>query len=1243
MFRKATFQTRKLAMAWHSNTFRKIFNLFVVVGLLANLGAAGAAAAPAAAGSTASTVSAPNAPLDAPFTLVSSGVSQYTISAPKLFWFTASAPCPPQKPTTPTDQFTDILSRVAIQGSLARTIYSQQLSSCSGDTRQILSNVVADSNYLYFTTANGLYRLSVDANVGNAPQLMNALVSGYAELAIDNNNIFTLTTDSQGNSTVATVDKTNLQYAWRTGAGKYASDLQVSYAYSFFTKTEDYFVYWLNGGVLTRFNMDTAAVTSLATNVTSYFAEGGKSFFSNFVIINTDLVYLSTGTNVYDYNNYGNSLSGSLYSPGANTLITNLATDDNYLYLVSEYTDPCGQLFCNRTDYLLRHSRGVSTSADILYTNTGALTSPDKHISTAGGYIFWQENGGVLRLPYNAGAILTTNVRVTGLEITQGIQKPDNSVLLIQDKRTFVRLFVQSDGPNVSGVTAVLDGNGGTCGYLGELLPANPIGTNITVPASPQRVNINDSFLFELPWSWTTCGPLTLSATINPYHAPPESNYGDNGWEAGPFTFSASPRLQVQFIDWEYTLFNTIHAAQYVRDILETFSWIRRAYPVNSTPGMSTDSSVGFRPGLWFVWDDSLGAKVQGSDPSCQDLLYTDSQGTHDNRNLCASRYTNQQMVSIRSENGLPDNLFFYGMLADTKDPNTGSWVFPRGQACCGTAVSTGPAGADGPGGFFWYNGDGTYADWYAAHEIGHTLGRSHPVTKGVNASTRACGQSEDDANYPYDYAQIGADDNTEGFDAGDPALGQPMRVYPGTQWFDVMSYCAEQWISDYTYAGMYQYAINHPSLPLGTAPAAALAPQSGDWLSVSGTIFTGTDIASINRIRQIQTSATQPPLVAGGYAIQLFGATNNQLASYAFTADPLDGAPNLLSFTQVVAFVAGTVKVEIVRLADNKVLTSVNVPAHNPVISNVALQGASNPVSGTVTLGWTASDPDGRPLTFDIYYMRSGNPTPTPRILKLNVKGSTTQIDTSTLGGSGVFRVIASDGFNTAQADSPTYIMANKPPAVRIDTPQDGLHIHYGQLVNFSGEANDVQDGSLTGSSLVWSTDTGSLGTGSLVSSTSLQVGANHITLTATDSAALSSHVTITVYVDDDLNLLGPTLTAGPSSFGWTFPAGATTPQSATLNINNAGGGTLNWTAHSSAPWLGLSATSGTAPSSLTVTANPSGVPNGSGLSAFITLIAPGSTTQPTQTLTIPAGMVVGDLMEKPTFFSINLPVVRR
>ena len=47
-------------------------------------------------------------------------------------------------------------------------------------------------------------------------------------------------------------------------------------------------------------------------------------------------------------------------------------------------------------------------------------------------------------------------------------------------------------------------------------------------------------------------------------------------------------------------------------------------------------------------------------------------------------------------------------------------------------------------------------------------------------------------------------DGSMEGFDVGDPAFSIAKAVLPSTIWNDVMSYCSNQWISDYTYTGMY-------------------------------------------------------------------------------------------------------------------------------------------------------------------------------------------------------------------------------------------------------------------------------------------------------------------------------------------------------------------------------------------------------------------------------------------------------
>ena len=42
---------------------------------------------------------------------------------------------------------------------------------------------------------------------------------------------------------------------------------------------------------------------------------------------------------------------------------------------------------------------------------------------------------------------------ITGMEVTQAIQNTSNSVLLVKNKRTFVRVYVKSVGPSVAGVT----------------------------------------------------------------------------------------------------------------------------------------------------------------------------------------------------------------------------------------------------------------------------------------------------------------------------------------------------------------------------------------------------------------------------------------------------------------------------------------------------------------------------------------------------------------------------------------------------------------------------------------------------------------------------------------------------------------------------------------------------------------------------------------------------------------------
>ena len=89
-----------------------------------------------------------------------------------------------------------------------------------------------------------------------------------------------------------------------------------------------------------------------------------------------------------------------------------------------------------------------------------------------------------------------------------------------------------------------------------------------------------------------------------------------------------------------------------------------------------------------------------------------------------------------------------------------------------------------------------------------------------------------------------------------------------------------------------------------------------------------------------------------------------------------------------------------------------------------------------------------------------------------------------------------------------------NEAPVVTISSPTGGSEFTEGDLVTFTGSANDAEDGDVT-STLDWSSDLqGSLGSGSTFSTDNLSVGTHLVTATATDSASDtgSAQVSLTV-----------------------------------------------------------------------------------------------------------------------------------
>ena len=117
---------------------------------------------------------------------------------------------------------------------------------------------------------------------------------------------------------------------------------------------------------------------------------------------------------------------------------------------------------------------------------------------------------------------ISAELSIDHIEVVQVIQTRDNTVDLIANKRTVVRVFTKSDdGRPRNDVVVELRGRRGS-----ELGP--PMRQTATSVPQPVRGEEDHSHDFVLPPSWSAVGDLLLEAVVNPDRDPPELDYSDN-------------------------------------------------------------------------------------------------------------------------------------------------------------------------------------------------------------------------------------------------------------------------------------------------------------------------------------------------------------------------------------------------------------------------------------------------------------------------------------------------------------------------------------------------------------------------------------------------------------------------------------------------------------------------------------------------------------------------------------------
>ena len=778
--------------------------------------------------------------------------------------------------------------------------------------------------------------------------------------------------------------------------------------------------------------------------------------------------------------------SGHVYVTGSTNPITGVTIElHRDPFIRSDLSTLVGTTKTNNTG-AFSFSQQYSPDIDLIYTvreinplgfiSTGAVAGPSGRVMDndrveyerpkAGSYsgiIFYDRRHIVPKPTITPTPTPSTDLTIKGLEVTQAIQNMANDVPLIARKRTYVRAHVKSNDEKHKGVLGefMFSGNG----KVSTWRPAANPGGRISVRRSPGRGLRDHSLYIEIPWRYVEGDEVTVVFRMNSDRSVFEVDY-DNNWTAVKLDLVEMPQLDVLIHNVNYFADGKTHFARW-KDVSMLASWLRRAYPVHRVRFIMVGLHwpYGWPPGFvdeyGFLGKDCM--RVNG---------------------LLAVR---------RLLDGNPKYRRYYGMVTDS-----GSWM----RGCSPSTPSMVASGPTGSGTWGW-DTDGSYGDWYGAHELGHAFGRKHT----------SCTGTEDNPylTYPYPDGKIGVgiDPNTYyGWDV------EREQVYP-PYWADIMSYCSWLWISDFTYRGLMTQILLEHLLPFSEE----ITAKSVESVGVIGQANLTQGTGELYTLYRLQGVAAQDTTPSESWALALYDAAGGELARHPFTpkadTQPEPGEDVYALIEETIPWVPGTARIAVEYKGAG--VASRDVSEHAPEVTVLSPNGGERLSGDEATVRWTGSDDDGDDLVYAIQH--SPDAGATWNTVAVEVTGTETLLSLELLPGSdqALLRIIASDGVNTGQDDSDgTVAVETKAPEAYVISPQFGQSYTSAQQVVLVGEGYDVEDGSLEDPSLSWRSDVdGDLGRGRHLTAEGLGAGTHTITLTATDSDGKTDSASTVVFVD--------------------------------------------------------------------------------------------------------------------------------
>jgi putative hemolysin len=727
----------------------------------------------------------------------------------------------------------------------------------------------------------------------------------------------------------------------------------------------------------------------------------------------------------------------------------------------------------------------------------------------------------IYRVDFDAEAI-TRDFHLEAMEVTQGIQNLYNTVDLVAEKTTYVRVFGSLDVPQPVGPVQVA-----LHGYRDDAeLPGSPLYPVHRPPSvsfgDMDRGDPDGAWVFQLPQSWTQEGWLSLMAQIDPQGVYSDPDWDDNYLVSG-VTFQRKAPICYVFVPVRSeagrgsadnpTFAPMVDLAEQLLPVPE----MRVYFHTSPVEELQVCWKWGFIPypcfGPYELWQDSL----WGDWASDRTKVVTS----------LAARYTVSDLNDgLQCDGGrvqfvgmVHEDSYTEGVIGLGRYDSHASWV--KLSQPSGTRPDEYP--------WTWPRSGSVLV-----HESGHNIERYHVD----------CGDPDDiDDDYPYtdgngkacilDDGDLGDYGTHFGFDINSL---QPIRPdIVGLS--DLMSYASYVWVSDYTWEAFFD------ELPAGSStvqstnsqPVSLAAPEQVDLAAGDAVVLIGglvspslnegrlnyawvfpTDSVSSQVLGKLQAIASpaggeSPSVPVSQYLLRLRDANGAVVADHVFMPELAadDPSPDELAGF-LLSFPAPDVPVaQIDLLIWGVAVDSLDPGASMPTVEILQPAGGET-FDDQMTIVWQAADADvDDRLLFTVQYspnlgqtwgtMVTDWPGPVDSDTVTLTLDSLLELPASTTGG--LVRVLASDGYNTAMATSDPFVVLNQAPQPYIISPATDQLFEAGEAVLLRGGAYDTEDGSLSGASLSWGVTGQAIVTGEEVFLVGLAPGGYDVTLTAQDS----------------------------------------------------------------------------------------------------------------------------------------------